>query len=162
MTTCIKCGQPIPDGELFCESCGLNGEVPQPRRALRPVGRMQTPAKRAPRPGQPQPAPVPAQRSRGGRAAAAVLALLCALLLAGGAFGYVTLDGKLQEKQAEIDRLQEKTAFFDRNAVCVNDDGSMLYHRYGCARLEPDQCRIYSRKTAEAGGYEPCPDCFGS
>jgi len=89
-------------------------------------------------------------------------ALLCALLLAGGAFGYVTLDGKLQEKQAEIDRLQEKTAFFDRYAVCVNDDGSMLYHRYGCARLEPDQCRIYSRKTAEAGGYEPCPDCFGS
>ena len=35
MTTCIKCGQPIPDGELFCESCGLNGEVPQPRPALR-------------------------------------------------------------------------------------------------------------------------------
>ena len=91
-----------------------------------------------------------------------MLALLCALLLAGGAFGYVTLDGKLQEKQAEIDRLQEKTAFFDRNAVCVNDDGSMLYHRYGCARLEPDQCRIYSQKTAGAGGYEPCPDCFGS
>ena len=144
MTTCIKCGQPIPDGELFCESCGLNGEVPQPR------------------PGKPQPAPAPEKKSRGGKAANAVLALLCALLLAGGAFGYVTLDGKLQEKQAEIDRLQEKTAFFDRNAVCVNDDGSMLYHRYGCARLEPDQCRIYSRKTAEAGGYEPCPDCFGS
>ena len=144
MTTCIKCGQPIPDGELFCESCGLNGEVPQPR------------------PGKPQPAPAPEKKSRGGKAAAAVLALLCALLLAGGAFGYVTLDGKLQEKQAEIDRLQEKTAFFDQNAVCVNDDGSMLYHRYGCARLEPDQCRIYSRKTAEAGGYEPCPDCFGS
>ena len=39
----------------------------------------------------------------------------------------------------------------------------MLYHRYGCARLEPKiDRRIYSRKTAEAGGYEPCPDCFGS
>ena len=50
MTTCIKCGQPIPDGELFCESCGLNGEAPQPRPALRPVGRMQTPVKREPRP----------------------------------------------------------------------------------------------------------------
>ena len=123
---------------------------------------MQTPVKREPRPGKPQPAPVPEKRSRGGKVANAVLALLCALLLAGGAFGYVTLDGKLQEKQAEIDRLQEKTAFFDQNAVCVNDDGSMLYHRYGCARLEPDQCRIYSRKTAEAGGYGPCPDCFGS
>ena len=85
MTTCIKCGQPIPDGELFCESCGLNGEVPQPRPALRPVGRMQTPVKREPRPGKPQPAPAPEKKSRGGRAAAAVLALLCALLLAGGA-----------------------------------------------------------------------------
>lgn len=87
MTTCIKCGQPIPDGELFCESCGLNGEVPQP-------------------------APVPEKRSRGGKVANAVLALLCALLLAGGAFGYVTLDGKLQEKQAEIDRLQEEDCVF--------------------------------------------------
>ena len=75
MTTCIKCGQPIPDGELFCESCGLNGEVPQPRPALRPVGRMQTPVKREPRPGKPQPAPAPEKKSRGGRAAAAVLAL---------------------------------------------------------------------------------------
>ena len=130
MTTCIKCGQPIPDGELFCESCGLNGEVPQPRPALRPVGRMQTPVKREPRPGKPQPAPAPEKKSRGGKVANAVL--------------------------------QEKTAFFDQNAVCVNDDGSMLYHRYGCARLKPDQCRIYSRKTAGAGGYEPCPDCFGS
>lgn len=65
MTTCIKCGQPIPDGELFCESCGLNGEVPQPRPALRPVGRMQTPVKREPRPGKPQPAPAPEKKSRG-------------------------------------------------------------------------------------------------
>ena len=108
---------------------------------------------------EPQEVPL---RGFAGVAPKLVLAWAGVLLLAGGAFGNVTLDGKLQEKQAEIDRLQEKTAFFDRNAVCVNDDGSMLYHRYGCARLEPDQCRIYSRKTAEAGGYEPCPDCFGS
>ena len=24
MTTCIKCGKEIPDGELFCAECGLN------------------------------------------------------------------------------------------------------------------------------------------
>lgn len=40
--------------------------------------------------------------------------------------------------------------------------GVRILSALGCARLEPDQCRIYSRKTAEAGGYEPCPDCFGS
>ena len=38
MTTCIKCGQPIPDGELFCESCGLNGAfrkfVPQSKKNI--------------------------------------------------------------------------------------------------------------------------------
>ena len=26
MTTCIKCGKEIPDGELFCAECGLNPE----------------------------------------------------------------------------------------------------------------------------------------
>ena len=24
MTTCIKCGKEIPDGELFCPACSLN------------------------------------------------------------------------------------------------------------------------------------------
>ena len=42
MTTCIKCGKEIPDGELFCAECGLNPGAapprprPSPRRPLLP------------------------------------------------------------------------------------------------------------------------------
>lgn len=52
MTTCIKCGKGIPDGELFCDECSLNllekadsapaasAHIPTPR------GTMQTPVRR--------------------------------------------------------------------------------------------------------------------
>lgn len=48
MTTCIKCGRPVADGELFCAQCGLNpGELEpdteRPERPVMPAGRMQKP-----------------------------------------------------------------------------------------------------------------------
>lgn len=49
MTTCIKCGKEIPDGELFCAECGLNpGAAPPRPRPSVPAqpGRMQTPVRR--------------------------------------------------------------------------------------------------------------------
>lgn len=49
MTTCIKCGKEIPDGELFCAECGLNpGAAPSRPRPSVPAqpGRMQTPVRR--------------------------------------------------------------------------------------------------------------------
>ena len=37
MTTCIKCGKEIPDGELFCAECGLNpGAALKSHRNLNP------------------------------------------------------------------------------------------------------------------------------
>lgn len=42
MTTCIKCGKEIPDGELFCAECGLNPGAapsrPRPSAAARRAG----------------------------------------------------------------------------------------------------------------------------
>ena len=50
MTTCIKCGPPIPDGELFCESVRAERRACRSRGPqLRPVGRMQTPVQTASR-----------------------------------------------------------------------------------------------------------------
>ena len=60
MTTCIKCGKEIPDGELFCAECGLNPGAapsrPRPSAAAQP-GRMQTPVRRteSPRSSEKQP-----------------------------------------------------------------------------------------------------------
>lgn len=49
MTTCIKCGRPVADGELFCAECDRNpdGIVTEPPRRTQ-TGRMQTPVKQAP------------------------------------------------------------------------------------------------------------------
>lgn len=59
MTTCIKCGKEIPDGELFCAECGLNpgAALPRPSVPAQP-GRMQTPVRRAepPKPAEKRPA----------------------------------------------------------------------------------------------------------
>ena len=56
MTTCIKCGRPVADGELFCAQCGLNPSElelypeSKPERPNVPAGRMQKPQKTAPKP----------------------------------------------------------------------------------------------------------------
>ena len=48
MSHCIKCGVEIPDGELFCQECSLNGgdaifEEKEHLRYTAPPGKMQTP-----------------------------------------------------------------------------------------------------------------------
>lgn len=60
MTTCIKCGAPIEDGELFCANCAQNGAAVQPRPAPLPAGRMQTPPRLKKQPAEPGGAVLPA------------------------------------------------------------------------------------------------------
>ena len=157
MTTCIKCGTPIADGELFCAQCAQNGGVEHPRPAPLPAGRMQIP----PRAKKHPPEPVrPAAKKRAAAPAAGILAVCCVLLLAAGVFLYLTGSAKLRSQQAELDRLREEISFFDRYAVCVNT-GGRLYHRYGCAQFEPEDFEILNEKLAAAEGYLPCPDCIG-
>lgn len=201
MTTCIKCGAPIPDGELFCEACAMNGGVSQPRPMAAPAGRMQTPVRLQPRPRKAQPEPAePAARQKqpaGRRLVIALLALLC-LTSAYIAFRLYrvaeadaallqsqqqTLDESEQELQAlreenetvqtalaqnaellqeqagQLAQLQAQADFMDRNVVFVEEDGSGLYHRYGCSRFAAKTFEVYSRKQAAAAGYTACPDC---
>lgn len=157
MTTCIKCGAPIADGELFCAQCAQNGAAEHPRPAPLPVGRMQIPPQIKKQPAEPA---KPAAKKRAGSPAAGILAVCCVLLLAAGAFLYLTGSAKLRSQQAELDRLREQTAFFDQYAVCVNVGGE-CYHRYGCARFTPENFEILNEKLAAAKGYLPCPDCVG-
>ena len=157
MTTCIKCGAPIADGELFCAQCAQNGAAERPRPAPLPAGRMQIPPRVKEQP--PEPAR-PAAKKRSASPAAGILAVCCALLLAAGTFLYLTGSARLRTQQTELDRLREEVSFFDQYAVCVNVRGA-LYHRYGCARFTPDNFEILNEKLAAAEGYLPCPDCVG-
>ena len=49
----------------------------------------------------------------------------------------------------------------DSYVVFVENDGRGLYHKYGCDDFAQTSFWAYSRKLAEANGYQPCPRCFG-
>ena len=66
------------------------------------------------------------------------------------------------EELASSNRLfLSKSKFMDSYVVFVENDGSGLYHKYGCDDFAQTSFWAYSRKLAEANGYTPCPHCFG-
>ena len=111
MTTCIKCGKEIPDGELFCAECGLNPGAapprPRPSAAAQP-GRMQTPVRRAEplRPAEqrpPEPAAKPEKKEkRPGRALT-----VCACIVAAVSLGLAIWQFSGLARQRRAIRLRE-------------------------------------------------------
>jgi hypothetical protein len=95
MTTCIKCGKPIPDGELFCQECSLNPkpaeglleELPQSRPL--PPGQLTAPVKLPPQRKSPPKKQPPIQAKKSTRRHAFALSLACLIaVLALGFAGY--------------------------------------------------------------------------
>ena len=89
-----------------------------------------------------------------------VLTTLCSVLALSLAFRlsheeYVTLLPKSNRL------FLSKSKFMDSYVVFVENDGSGLYHKYGCDDFAQTSFWAYSRKLAEANGYKPCPRCFG-
>ena len=115
MTTCIKCGKEIPDGELFCAECGLNPGAapsrPRPSAAAQP-GRMQTPVRRTESPKssekQPQkptgkqPAKPERKEKRPGRALT-----VCACIVAAVSLGLAIWQFSGLARQRRVIRLRE-------------------------------------------------------
>ena len=50
-------------------------------------------------------------------------------------------------------------AFFDEFVVFVEDDGTNLYHKYGCYKFKGDSFWAFNVEAAEDQEYEPCPYC---
>ena len=265
MTTCIKCGRPIADGELFCVECDLNPEIDTTAtpRPSAPQGRMKQPNRAAPQ-SAPTRAAAPAPAAPVKKHTGLIIALcLVTLLSLGFAISQVAKDAQrrvelrlresdlearerqmsqleqsvndlnaklddanatIQEqtqalsdlqtnydnaqstatqaqydvtaKESELERLTEenaqlaadleelktvnedlaeenaslnkkntslfsKASFMDDYVVFVNNDKSKLYHHYDCPSFSHSNFWAYSRKLAEASGFEPCPDCCG-
>ena len=117
MTTCIKCGKGIPDGELFCPECSLNlsGSAPAAARpAVSAPGRMQTPFRQPPAP-RPEARHAPEAEVRpqkkSGRALTAAACLLAALGIGTACWLFA---GRTQERRRV--RLQEE-AVAEREAA---------------------------------------------
>ena len=115
MTTCIKCGRAIADGELFCTQCDLNplgDEYEAPVRDYPTVKPMQAPRKQPvaikPQPQTPKPQKRVSRAPLGIAVTVAVVALgLCAYLLANLSAQRVALRVKEAEAERKISAYAE-------------------------------------------------------
>lgn len=112
MTTCIKCGREIPDGELFCPACSLNpGAEGAPAKHPLPAqpGRMQQPVRQqsAPRPAPAKTEPEP-QPKRTGRVPLVIASLLAVLGIGLAVWQFATLETQRRRLRLREEGLAER------------------------------------------------------
>lgn len=76
-----------------------------------------------------------------------------------------TKSSYITELNSRIGNLQLKANFLDNNVVIVWDDGTKLYHKYGCTHRDIFKTTTfwaYNIEAAKQLGYRPCPYCCGS
>ncbi|MFI3313709.1 MAG: hypothetical protein R3Y62_07455 [Eubacteriales bacterium] len=56
--------------------------------------------------------------------------------------------------------LTEAYDFMNEFVVFVSDDGTNLYHKYGCSEFNDSSFWAYNRSLAETNGNSPCPYCI--
>lgn len=123
MEECIKCGKPIPDGELFCKACDMNPGTAEPRpRVAAQSGRMQAPVKQVERRPEPPKRPETAAQSRPRRESRALLAVAWGLAVLGIGLSVWQYAGRARqqrsirlreeavaEQESEMQALREQT-----------------------------------------------------
>lgn len=69
------------------------------------------------------------------------------------------LERELKESRSENFDQLIKLLFYEEHAVVVPDDGTWLYHTYGCEYLDNSYFWIYNTEQASGLGYKPCKYC---
>lgn len=83
------------------------------------------------------------------------------------------LSAIIKNKNIEIDSLETvadqlrdslyaanvQNSFFDKYVVFVSDDGTNLYHKYGCNDFNTSSFWTYNKAAAIDKGYKQCPEC---
>ena len=62
------------------------------------------------------------------------------------------------DAKREVEKLESDLKFFDDFARVLPDDGSGIYHRYGCGKLDTNSFWIYNLGLAKSNG-SPCREC---
>ena len=242
---CPHCGAPLPNGDVFCGTCGLKIESPVPTKLpteatqegtillgvpteflqdpsipvesptellqessnsaespteLIDLHQAVPPQPMPPQPMPPQPMPprpMPPQpkppRAKRGLALPILCICLAAALIISGVFNafqwmqssdlqadvnekaeMITalsrdLDNKsatineqnltIVDQEATIQEQSSKLWFYEEYVVVVPDDGSELYHTYGCDHFDDSYFWAFNLAAAEQTGYTPCPYC---
>lgn len=76
-------------------------------------------------------------------------------------------DSTIKRLEGEIEDLEDekwdnwaKMFFFDSYAEIVGDDGTKVYHKYGCTKLDTsDGFWIFNTEAAKGRGYTKCSSC---
>ena len=154
MTTCIKCGKPIPDGELFCRECGLNPELggaepaaEEPQLRPLPPGQLRAPVKLPPqrKAAARRPVRTPAPPKKSTRRIVASLVFVC--LIALGALGLAGYQLITINRQRNLLRSsQAETAAQAETALELQEQLSALSDELGSAndRLQEQTDQIQS------------------
>jgi len=61
--------------------------------------------------------------------------------------------------KAAWETYKDKAEFMNDYVVIVSDDGTKLYHKYDCSRLDLSYFWVYNTEAAEVEGYSACPYC---
>lgn len=121
MNTCLKCGKPIEDGELFCAECSLNPGESAPHEAKRyeaPAGQMRAPV-RVEKPAaagavKPKKEKAPETENgkspRGVKIALALVSVLALAFLTLAVYQYATINERNVELRVREDALSVREA----------------------------------------------------
>ena len=63
---------------------------------------------------------------------------------------------------SQLDKImayEDLATFVDRYVVCIENDGSELYHKFDCYKFDGESFLVYNISKAERLGYSPCPSC---
>ena len=66
---------------------------------------------------------------------------------------------RINELEERINELKKKAYFLDNHIAIVPDDGTRIYHNYGCEKLDLSYFWAYNNEAAIDNGYRPCPYC---
>lgn len=66
------------------------------------------------------------------------------------------------DAQSRVDELQKSLDFYESYVVIRSDDGTGIFHKYGCDYLSTEHFWIYNINAAFSQGYDPCVHCIKS
>lgn len=73
---------------------------------------------------------------------------------------YNTLNTRFNTLNSEKKAIQRKLDFYEDHAVILPNDGSGVFHVYGCSKLSVSSFLIYNTEAALSKGYDPCTTCL--
>ena len=70
-----------------------------------------------------------------------------------------SLSADVKKYRARANEYKDKADFMDDYIVIVPDDGTNLYHSYGCSKLDTSSFWAFNTEAAKGEGYKPCSKC---